>query len=252
MGAEGYSNEKGMIEALDGKKYRSLPPNLQEVVSGCLGFKPGDDAAISAELAEQGGKPDIVVSICGKKLYVSIKSGHGNSVHQEPVEDMINYFDQIGGSPGIAKALRLFIWGDGTENGTGHRDARMSVKDVISKYPDETKLLREFLENHKRELITRFIKTGGHGGISAEFIYYGTPEEGYCASADSVIDFLCDSHRQGSAMPVGGLSMQAWNRAISSAKSDQKRGNVQLKWPNIEKDIQEITRGSGTSATWAL
>lgn len=249
MGKEGLEIEKRMIDALDGKKYGCLSPNLQKAVSGCLGFEPGNCAAIAAEAAAGGGKPDIVVSICGKKLYVSIKSGHGNSVHQEPVEDMARYLKKLGASSAILRALRIFIWGDGTENGTAPQEARMSAKEVVSKYPGEMNLLREFLESHKGELITRFIQTGEHGDANAGFIYYGTPENGFCASVDRVIEFLCSVSRQGGAMPVGGLLMQAWNRAISSEKSNSKRGNVQVKWINIEKDMKEITGERSTEAT---
>ena len=72
------------------------------------------------------------------------------------------------------------------------------------------------------------------------FIYCGTVEEGYVKEPESILNWLCDDKNESSraVLPVGKLTLQAWNRGINGEKSEHKRGDIQLKWGKICEELK--------------
>jgi hypothetical protein len=244
MSKDGFDNEKEILGAINGKKFVELNANLQTFIKDIFNFDVVCDDIISCE--ELGGinKPDIKVIFCGEIRHVSIKKGSGNSMHQEKLSDFIPFLNQkYSASIGIKNDVALFIWGDGTFDGSGNISSRLGATQFAVNYMEEIVELKVFFKEHKRELLKRFVIKGIKNGPSVDYIYYGTVEEGYWITAENAIDWLCEEeHEAKGVIAVGGLTFQAWNRNIKGIdRFENRRGQIQLKWGAIGKDIKNIS-----------
>lgn len=240
MSKDGFDNETLIVEALDGKLFSELSSNMQALISLLYPIIQTNDT-INAKKLGTVFKSDIEVVINNNFFYISIKKGSGNSVHQEPVSDFINYIKaELSADYLICQEIENFIWGDGTSDGSGKVSDRLSAREIKKLHPKSIMTLQEFFDKNCEVLLKRFLEIGSTGNKPAEFIYYGDVENGYIVTVKKAIDYLC-KHPLENNPHVGGLSFQAWNRNINGGdKSENKRGQIQLKWGNLASDIIKI------------
>lgn len=242
MSKDGFDNEIALIEAINGKSYRSLNENLKKFIKAVFPYVSDNDVV---HCQKHGGfdKADLSLTLNGVSRMVSIKKGSGNSVHQEPVENFIDYLkSEFGDNSEVFNALRHFIWGDGSLNGYGEKSSRISSRQYAMEYEKNTALIRDYFYQIKKPLLLRFVLYGDKSKRKPDFIYYGDLYNGYCASSEKIVEYLIDDKNQSNSLiPVGPLTFQAWNRALKpTSKSEKKRGVIQLKWPGIKKALEDI------------
>lgn len=246
MSQDGFENETLILEALNQKRFSELNNNFQQVIIEMTENTVFPDTLIKAYKKGGTDKTDLVVEIENKKFNISIKKGTGNSVHQEKVEDFIEFLkDEINISDHLANDIRFFIWTDGTYDGTGKISDRMRASEFKKKYPEIIHNLRQFFHNNKRMLIERFIIKGPKTNFLPDFIYYGTPEKGTIMRSNDILDWLCDDKNESTqaTIPVGKLTFQTWNPNISgNPKMENRRGQIQLKWSSVGEDLIQIRK----------
>ena len=240
MSKDGFDNENLLINNLNEKKYMELNDNLKKFVEYINPDIKNTDI-IYCEKHAGLNKTDLSLKIGDESYNISVKKGTGNSVHQEKLDDFIKFLDENYEdlNENLINAIKLFIWGDGTLDGTGNLENRVDARTFHKENPELISSIKVFFYKHKHDLIKRFLITGLKSDISPDFIYYGTVEEGVCVSAKYALEWLCDDKNESkSSIPVGRLTFQAWNRNINGGnKSEHKRGVIQLKWAQIKKDI---------------
>ena len=92
-----------------------------------------------------GAKPDILIRINHNKYFISIKTGSGNSVHQEKLDEFISFLDkQTILDIKIANNLRYFIWGDGTLDGSADFNQRKNANKIKKKTANGSNLCKLF------------------------------------------------------------------------------------------------------------
>lgn len=240
MSKDGFDNETLIAEALNGKLFSELSSNMQKFITSlCPTIQ--EDNTIKAKQLGSVFKSDIEVVIESNIFYISVKKGSGNSVHQEPISEFINYIKtKLSADYLICQEIENFIWGDGTSDGTGKVSDRLSAREIKKLYPERIATMQEFFDKNCTILLKRFLETGSSGEKPAEFIYYGDLENGHLVPIQKAIDYLCQNPLENNPH-VGGLSFQAWNRNINGGdKSETKRGQIQLKWGNLASDIIKI------------
>ena len=243
MSKDGFDNEKKIVHAIHNKKFEDLNSNFQNFIRDIFPTVNVDDILLASCEGGQN-KSDLSIWVKGKsrdKKRVSVKKGFGNSVHQEPIEDFIKFLENsFEIHTELKNDLRFFIWGDYTYNGKGKKSDRMSATELNNKFPELIERLANFMENHKRKLIERFVVKGPKSRASPDFIYYGDENEGIWGKSNEVLRLLSNRNSR-SAIPIGVLTFQAWNRAISEGStSEHKRGVIQLKWPSIKEDLKKL------------
>lgn len=240
----GKRNEKLIVKALNNKKFSELNDNLQQMIKGMNNNSVLPNTLIKAEKIKGKHKADIFVEINNQKYNISVKCGGSNSVHQEPVEDFIDFLEsEYNIDSNLKNDIRFFIWGDGTLDGTGEISNRMDAKELKLNFPDVISHLKDFFHENKKQLIERFLINGAVSESAPDFIYYGTTEEGILVNAQDMFIWLYDDKNEKTqpTLPVGRFNFQAWNRNINGGnKSEQKRGEIQLKWDPIKSDIEEM------------
>ncbi len=242
MKNDGFKNEKNLLFSLHQKRYSQLNSNLQKFIA--QSFKNHDGTIICKQEAGQN-KSDLRITIGEESHTYSIKKGSGNSIHQEPIGEFIDYLTkEYQLSPQTSKNLQRFIWADGSIDGTGKLKDRISSKKFKKKNPHAIEDIQNFFDKHKTALIRRFLIEGVHSKSSAEFIYYGTPKRGTLCRSKDVLTWL-SSHNSKATLHVGKLSFQAWNRNLKGKrKAEKKRGVIQLKWGGLKKDIRKIAKSN--------
>lgn len=240
----GNENEKLIVKALDGKKFSELNENLQQMIVDMTENSVLQNTLIKSDtINDNKHKADIFIEINNQKYYISVKCGKNNSVHQEPVEDFITFLEsEYNIDNQLKNDIRFFIWGDGTLDGKGKPSNRIKVAQLKQKFPGVVNNLRTFFHANKKHLIERFLIFGAVSECKPDFIYYGTPEDGIIANINDIAIWLNEdtNEKNRAAVPVGGLTFQAWNRDIGNKLHKRYRGVVQVKWDPIKSDIEKM------------
>lgn len=243
MSKEGFSNEKSIINAINNNKIGDLNSNLKAFVLYIFKNTITEKDIIQCSLKAGQNKADIAICVKEKTYNISIKSGTGNSVHQEPIEEFILFLEKnYNISNSLSNDLRFFIWGDGTYDGSGEIKNRIDAREFLVKYPDLVNRLRHFFSPHKEDLLNRFVINGSKSIESPDFIYYGKVTNGCWAKKEDILKWLLDKTNESTGtIPLGRLTFQAWNRNLKGGnKSEHKRGVIQLKWGSIGEDLLYI------------
>jgi len=176
------------------------------------------------------------------KLPDPIKKGTGNSVHQEKLDTFIPFIkNQLNATLQEINAIKLFVWSDGTIDGTGEIRNRKNIKEMAIAYPFELKIAQNFLNTYKKTLIHRFVTTGIYkDSPKVTHLIYGEVNNICVAPIQKVELFLSNTIAKAS-LSVGKLSFQAWNIVKNgNPNTEDRRGQIQLKWSGLKKDIIKI------------
>ena len=105
----GFENEKQIIEAINSIAFKNLSSDLKNVLKKINnGTIP---RTLSAEKHGGTDKADLSITIDSNVYFISVKKGTGNSVHQEPIEDFINFLRiNFEDDNSVFNDLRHFIW----------------------------------------------------------------------------------------------------------------------------------------------
>ena len=203
MGKDGFDNETLLMNALANKKYGELNDNLKKTVT-YISEKPIDDNEIIKSY-KLGGvhKTDLIIEFNSTSYNLSIKKGSGNSIHQEKVEGFVSFLKkEYDISDELKNDILCFIWGDGTLDGTGAIEDRLSAAQFKRKNPEKVANIKKFFHEHKKELIERFLIKGLKSDFSPDYMYYGTPEEGIVVNANDALEWLSDDANEKSGTPL--------------------------------------------------
>jgi len=90
----GIKNEYLFIQNINNKKFRNLNILLQELMRYLFPIIDKNDV-INCYKNIEYEKGDICIKLNNQKKYVSIKMGHGNSVHVETIKKFTIFFKRV-------------------------------------------------------------------------------------------------------------------------------------------------------------
>ncbi|MBJ6275871.1 hypothetical protein JGU48_13575 [Staphylococcus aureus] len=255
----GNKNEELLVKYLDGKKLSDLNTNMKNFINFIIQDKEiifaKEDIIKSYLVTNNKFKQDIIIVLQGEEYNVSVKMGTGNSVHQEKIEDFINYLkNNYNISETLANDFRLSIWVDGTLDGKGDVNNRFKISKLKEIYPESKEKIQKFLNENRKGLITHFIKVGRHNS-HVDYIYHVSVNNGSWISIDQLInynlDYAYDLNKARAALPIGRMSIQPWNPVLNrNPKTEHKRGQIQVKYTSMENDfaylIEKNSENKGT------
>ena len=236
----GFENENEIIEAINCKPYNNLNTGLKNIlikINGAVAPK-----SVYAKKIAGRAKPDLSIKVDFNIFYISVKKGTGNSVHQEKLDTFIPFIkNQLNATLQEINAIKLFVWSDGTIDGTGEIRNRKNIKEMAIAYPFELKIAQNFFNTYKKTLIHRFVTTGIYKDRpKVTHLIYGEVNNICVAPIQKVELFLSNTIAKAS-LSVGKLSFQAWNIVKNgNPNTEDRRGQIQLKWSGLKKDIIKI------------
>lgn len=235
----GFENENQIITKINSISFNNFSEDLKIAL-----LKINNGLTPKITFARKIGgraKPDLLIKLDHRNFYISLKKGSGNSVHQEKLETFIPFVKKLGAGIEIINAIRLFIWSDGTIDGTGDIENRRGLKEMSESFPNELKIVQSFFDNQKNTLIHRFLTTGIDDSFEkVTHLMYGDVNNIYVAKIEDVETYL-SSNISNSSISIGKLSFQAWNIVKNgNPNTENRRGQIQLKWGGLKNDIFDI------------
>ena len=244
----GMLNEYKIIEAINEKKFIELNKHWQEIIKNIL-FKNidiEDDSIIIAYKCENYIKPDIAIMIGDVTKFISIKLGDRCTMHQESIFTFMELLKSYNISDETIETLLLFLYGDGTTDGTG--DHRFSTRDLVDSLYERLILANEELNSNKK-LVRKVIERCVFEGVdcekdSATFLYHGNKDKGIMCSDKEIIKFGLWKPMKWMFMPhIGPLVITPYLRDINNVSKNQyKRDYVNLTWRDLGKHMELIQK----------
>lgn len=244
----GVQNEHDLTLALNNKTVNELLPTPKRFIHRLEPAIGRNDTIHATAVGGQGLKPDIQINLLNHDWNVSVKKGTGNSVHQENQSYFLHFCAELGMPEEVQDNFRLFLYGDGTVDGSGELEDRLTAQQAAELYGDQLQSVQSFFNRNKRALIERFLiygRTGRELNIFANYLYHGTVESAeWCPLNDDAVDFLCTiPSPEAAPLCVGPFTVQTWNRNLQGEPAREgRRHSVQIKWANCREQIGEIDR----------
>lgn len=256
--SHGFKNEKLLVDALNNKQIKDLKGSLLKFIKNiCVdnNITVSEDMLIEARVEKSNKvKQDFYITIQEQEFGISVKMGVGNSVHQEKIEDFINWIDQnplVKITDDIKNELRFYIWCDGTLDGkapvkkgkNGKVEGRFGCAEFKKLYPEKRKTLQKFFEENANLILERAIFVGNNNS-KVDYVYHGTEISGRWLSKKEIIEYNINyrkipKNNKDAAINVGRLSVQPWNPSLSN-KHIEKRGQLQLKYGCMQEDFENL------------
>lgn len=241
---DGVRNEEEISNYIDENMYSRLSTYWKGFIKEIDPDISLDGELKSKKIGGQGLKPDIVINTDNTECAVSIKKGSGNSVHQEKTLQFIDYCKlYLGMSEEEEESLLLFLYGDGSIDGSAPKEDRLDLEEVKSVFKKEIEIVQDFFDRNKEELLLRFLVYGKDGlrtKRKADYIYHGTIEGGIrCPLNSYMIGELAKMPRGDNALAIGPLGFQVWNRNPSDTQ-EKRRHSIQIKWSSCKMDLQNL------------
>lgn len=243
--SDGFQNEIQIEKALDFKLYDDVNPNLRHFLDDIFRGYSLHGKRIHAIRCRQNVKPDFYLHIDGidKEVYVSIKKGSGNSIHQESLDRFITFLKGEDIPEKMIDNLLLYHYGDGTTNNSG--TIRYKAQEFSNMNPEIVPSLNALFSKKSflKKAAMRFIFKGNIDDAPvADYLYHGTVHNGVWASREEIMNYIEDTKIESKAVSFGPLTYQVWNRNLSfKNEMEPRRQQMQIKWGKLEDTLLEIT-----------
>lgn len=201
-------------------------------------IKPKD--IITAKKYGRYAKTDLVVSVRNKKRGISIKSGHKNSIHIEPLKNFTDFLIKNNVEYPIIEIFNRYIYSDGTNNNTGIK--RITNAEYIDRYPENMAKINICLDNLSEKLVRRFlIETDIKYQVLPAVFIHGEINDFVWATAEEVQEFLKSEKISSTSAHTGKLYIQCWDKNLKyNEKYEYCRNYIQVKWFSLYDDIISI------------
>lgn len=240
----GISNEKQIVESLNQKTYQQLTHNLKFQMKEIFGTID-ENEVFESGLVGDYQKPDIFVKYKNVTIYISIKSGSSNVVHQELLELWLAYLRNNGIDEETIETILLYHYGDGTIDGSGKE--RMPYEELNYRLMDRIKKANIVLNKDKdfvKKTIERCVFKGSREtNIEADYIYHGSAEYGCLMNKKQIFKHVnYRTWEYMSHLHIGPMLFRPHARYIGDdIKNEYSRKKVDVSWPRLEKDIRYIS-----------
>ena len=243
----GFRIEVDIRTEINRKRFGEITSPIRDVISKIDPKVEKSDVftAVKKEGAGLAKKTDLFVYKNESKFCnLSVKSGSGNSVHQENIYEFVKFLEKSGAPQEQIHALLFYHWGDGTIDGTGPIDKRLNGAKIKQQYPETIANLQILFNDYKHGIVCRALLGKVDGTEPDHLLYFEnrSDQDLQIAPMKSVIDFHCNIPKAARDLKVGNLNFQNWNRCLSGQETytNKTRNDVQFKWGNIHKDIEVI------------
>ncbi len=248
----GFKNEIIISKYLNGKKVCELNDNMQKFIYWLMEDDVSENDIVYSDKVQKplgekkNPKTDIWIRIKNRVKNISVKEGSGNSVHQEPMREFVEFLSKIDVDNDYIEKLKFYHYGDGTTDDTGEK--RFSTSYIKIEYKDIINSVNNRLNEKKYllKILDRILFVGTlKKPIQVDACYHGDVNKGLWASRLEILSFLTENIPSNmSGIMFSYLTYQPWTRDENrTAKHPDRRQVMQVKWGAIEKNLLEITKG---------
>lgn len=243
---DGNLKEQEVIYALNNKRTSELTNNMRCLVRSLFGVLD-DNKIVKCYKVDDANKTDFVVEYDDRIRNVSMKSGRAVIVHNEILNNFINFLSNYGISKRTLDTICLFHYGDGTIDGSG-KDNRQSYNEVVAGLQDRINEANDEL-NSDMDFIIEVLdhcmfKGSNINNIRADCVYFGDKDYGIVATRNQ---FIKNTKRRGfdfySHLHIGPLLFRPDARYVDKEIThERKRNRIVAYWPNLREDIEYMSK----------
>ena len=154
----GFELEREVINELNDKLFSDVSPIYKDLMQN-IGFNIKNNARISCQKNEGTlleKKRDLVIEAESRSVNISIKRGNGNSIHEENINEFVNFLDSYSELEESEKDLIYeFHWCDGTIDNTGKVEDRKYKKEYRKQNEVKYSQYMTVLNNYKEPIFYR-------------------------------------------------------------------------------------------------
>jgi len=235
---QGKNLENELIHLINNKSYLQIQNNVKTLLNK-LGFRLfSEDIFYALKPKSANRKTDIIISNSNNQsVNISVKSGRGNSVHQEKINDFCDLLIELGFEEEEIDNVLFFHWCDYTLNNSGFD--RKKSKEFKNIHKDRYIKLIDSYSRIKNILIPRLLIGNDLNYIPDYLVYIDSQFNFYPWEMDFVINFHVN--KNDSKKTIGNLSSQTWNLCVNrNPMTEKRRYSIQWKWGNILKDMESF------------
>ena len=245
---KGFSHEDIIKNRIDNSKFSEISLNIR----GILKFIKADiknDGNFTAFKKEGKGlakKTDLFVILDNVEFCrLSIKSGDGNSVHQESIFQFTKFLEDIGIKKELIQDLLFFHWGDGTYDGSGKQRDRKNSIYLKKKFPEKITSIQKIFTCARREIIERAL-IGAKDGTEPNYIIHFEDKnlKGLqILDMSQVVDYHVSIRNMHNDLKIGNLTFQNYQRCLKGQEktTNKNRNDIQFKWSGIASDLKKLS-----------
>ena len=242
---DGLLVEDEILASLNNKKISELGNNMRFFLRSLFG--PLDEnEMVFCHKTDDSFKVDLVIEYKHQIKNISVKTGRAEIVHNEILDNFTDFLLKEGVSNETIETIRLFHYGDGTTDGTGN--ARMSYIEIAHSLKDRIKKANEEL-NYRKELVLKTIyhcvfKGANENNPEIDAIYFGTKDYGVMATKKQILTHIRKRNFSFfENLHIGPLLIRPDARYVGKEiASERKRNRMVAYWPNLNADIEYISK----------
>ena len=172
----GFQNEYDFVRVLNNNKIKDIPFQFQLFIFDIFG-DISIDFVIKCYKNAKPQKYDIVIEIGNIIKRISIKKGVKNSVHTEPVTEMIHFLIINKMPRNMVINFLKYHYADGSTNGNGEK--RISASEYKKDHQQEIDEINAFINNKEflYKAIDRFVVKGRNSDYKIDAIIYGVSDD---------------------------------------------------------------------------
>lgn len=235
---DGMTNEIMILTGLDSHLYKDLTPKWKRHMKRMFKDIKDDDYITATYYDFKDAKPDIVIKVNNRRVFVSIKSGRAPSVHYEPVATFIKFLKEMEVPKRIIKIILFYHYGFSLKKGV--TDYVLSRNEIIEKYSKYIYEVNDYFhedEDLLKEIIYRTIIRGRLDRDLIDYFYYGNPRKGFLLSITDIIDLIVgDPNYMCESICFNQLTYVSCARQ----KDNPRRHHIKINWPILSKWFYDI------------
>lgn len=237
--------EDQIMFAINEKKYSDISNNLKHMLATVFGvIYP--DSVVYCTKTKGSIKPDLIITIDDEVRYVSVKTGRAENVHNEILDNFIDFLEDEGVSENTLETIKLFHYGDGTIDGTG--DRRKEYLEIMNELSTRIAEANEEL-NYRKELVLDVMYHCVFQGADednpiVDAIYFGTPEYGIVTTKKQILSHIRKRNFSFyDNLHIGPLLLRPHSRYSNTEVVDERnRNRIIAYWPNLNADLDYISK----------
>ena len=241
----GFFNEDEILASLEGKRVKDLTNNMRRLLQALFGVLDADEV-VHARKTEDFVKPDLIITYKGKERFLSIKFGRAEAVHEEIVENFVDYLGSLGISKETRDTILLYHFGDGTTDGSG--DYRIEYNALRVKLDGALERANIELNRNKeivRKILDRCLWNGSKNSpVIADSIYHGDAEYGLVVTRRQIDRYLeVKNWNWMKNLHIGPLQLRPHARYVGKVvRSEKRRHALICYWANFVPDLNYIAK----------
>lgn len=240
LNCNGFENEYHFVLEMRYKKFGEIRYSLQLFLIDIFG-PIEEETTVICWKNDMPQKFDILIKVHDITKRISLKKGVKNSVHAEPIFELIHFFIENKMPVKLVNMFLKYHYADGTTNGSGID--QISIDDYKKKNVSDINEINDFINNEDflNKCIDRFIIKGRNSNQEIDAIIHGTVDDFIWLKKEHIYKIITQKKDEySSSVHFGPLTYQAMTRCINkNDKYYSKRYISQVKWYNLFDDIIE-------------